>query len=207
MGLMVPRRSGDHRGFTLIEVVVAAGIILVVVVATTNAVVTVGGASSRLRGADEAERYAAGRLEWLRSLPFWSPASGDAVVTLPATVFPHADGTRNTGGSFFSAQVRDDRPPGTFFTVTSAPVGTVTVAATFVVSTARGWRPIGVERLAGYDAAGRSLPAAALLVRTSVVWRQGSRRGVQAREAVLAAGPDGPCRLAAPDLAGDGGAP
>ena len=196
----------DRRGLTLVEVMIATAIIMGVVLATSDGVVAVKGMTARSAGRQAAEARVAAELEHLRSLRF-APAAAPGAALADATsardlvtcVFPHADTVRNTDDARFEPEARDDRPPGTFFTVASPPAVRITIAATFVVGTAGGWQAVPATRLAGYDAR-RSveLPSAALLVRVTVTWRSGARQGVVSRSAIIADPAQGPCHIATP---------
>jgi hypothetical protein len=197
---------GDRRGLTLIEVVVATAIIMGVVLATSDGIVAVKATTARTARRQAADAAVAAELEHLRSLPF-APASAVGATLADATsardlvssVFPHADTARDTDDARFAPEARDDCPPGTFFTVVALPIGRLTIAATFVVGTAVGWRAVPATRLAGYDPR-RSveLPSAALLVRVTVAWQAGARQGAVSRSAIIPDPPQGPCRIAAP---------
>jgi hypothetical protein len=184
-------------GLTLVEVVVAAAIVLLVVTAASSTMGGVSAAGARAGGRDAAEAAVASELAALRGLPF--AAQGPAAAAVVATVFPHADPAAATPQSFFAVAARDGCPAGTFFTVRDTPAGPLTVAATFLTSTSCGWAPVDAARLEGFDArTAAALPAAALLVRTSVAWRVGTRAGVVTRATIIADRPDGLCRLVAP---------
>lgn len=197
---------GDRRGLTLIEVVVATAIIMGVVLATSDGIVAVNGSTARTARSQTAEAGVAAELEHLRGLPF-APAAAAGTTLADATpardllssVFPRADTTRDTDDAWFAPEVRDDCPPGTFFTVVALPIGRMTIAATFVAGTADGWQAVPAPRLAGYDVR-RSveLPSAALLVRITVVWQAGAKQGAVSRSAIISDPPQGPCRIAAP---------
>ena len=197
---------GDHRGFTLIEVVVAAAIILGVVLATSDGVVAVKGLTARSATRQAAEARVAAEIEHLRCLPFAPPATSGATLAaatsgsdLVSSVFPRADTTLDTADAWFAPEARDDCPAGTYFTAVSLPHGHMTIAATFVVGTVGGWRAVPAARLAGYDVRRAiELPSAALLVRVTAAWQSAAAQGTVARSAIIANPAQGPCRIAVP---------
>ena len=197
---------GDRRGLTLIEVVIATAIIMGVVLATSDGVVAVKGSTARTAGRQAAEAGVAAELEHLRGLPFAPSAAAGAslaaatpVCALESSVFPHADTARDTDNAWFAPEVRDDCPPGTFFSVVALPIGRMTIAATFVEGTAGGWQAVPAARLTGYDVrTSVELPSAALLVKVTIAWRAGARQEAVSRSAIISAPAQGPCRIAAP---------
>ncbi len=195
---------GEHRarsaGFTLLEATIAAAVVLTVVVAATTALVGVTSGVARGTRTDAADGRLAAELERLRALPFGPGADATSGDDLLSAVFPHADPARATPTAFFAAVARDGCPPGTFFTLASSGDGLLTVAATFVVATATGFRPLATERLDGYDAADPACipPSSAVLLTLSLVRGLGRDRRMLKRSVVVTAGPEGACRIASP---------
>jgi len=186
---------------TLVEAVVAAAVVMTVVVAATGACLTARATAGAGQGRAGADACLAARIEELRALPYDEPAGSGvgAPADLLSAVFPHADQSRDTAAAFFAPDARDGCAPGTFFTVRAAGGEPVTVAATFVVSTAGGFRPLDPALLAGYDHTdGGVAPAAALLLRVSVAWRGGGRAGTVRRTVVAADRPASLCPVAFP---------
>jgi hypothetical protein len=186
---------------TLIEVVVAAAVVMAIVVAATGVSLTARTAAAEGQGRAAADASVASEVETLRALPFDDPAVAAAApgADLLTAVFPHADPARDTAAAFFALDARDGCAAGTFFTVRATPSGPLTIAATFLVAGAGGFRPLDPARLTGYDPAhGVCPPAAALLLRLSVPWRAGARGGTVRRTVVAAARLDGLCPVATP---------
>jgi hypothetical protein len=179
---------------TLIEAVVAAAVVLLVVMAASGAVAAVDQLTARIGERDAAEAQVAATLEQLRSLPF-AGGGGAEGGDLLSCVFPHADPGRNTPDAAYTDTALAGRPAGTFLTIEQTTCGPETIAATFVVGTSKGFAPVAVDRLVGYDAsAAPVLPAATLYLRVSLDWRSGAHAGLVTRAAVVAArsGTSGP---------------
>ena len=189
---------------TLIEAVVAAAVVLTVSTAATGACLSARAAAGAGNGRQAAESCVAAQVEALRALPFDDPSYLGAAppADLLATVFPHADVARNVPAAFFAIEPRDGCAAGTFFTVLGDAGARRTIAATFLVAGATGFRPLDPARLAGYDHTVETpVPAAALLLRVSAPWRGGRHGGTVTRTVVLADRPLGLCPVAVPSPA------
>ena len=167
-------RPAATAGLTLIEVLAAMAVLLVGAAASTSLYTLASQMSRRDEAADRARLACRTTAASLLALPF---RANDGAPDLLATVFPHADTSRNTPEARFVLAGEDGYEPGSFVTEHLAAGVLTRTVATFVRANGLTFQALPVEKVLGWSGApGDPSPSGALLVSVSALDGEASDR-------------------------------